>query len=129
MGNFIAEFVHFLLTKYMTAEERAAWALFRYRLISPLLDPAASRADQAADSQFIGEHPPTAPTGQPFVPSPRTLHRYQRHYRHSGFDALRPQPRTDWRALRALPAPLWEQARALKREVCRSAVPSKCWRA
>jgi hypothetical protein len=45
----------------MTQDERQAWALFRYRLISPLLDPAASPADKVAYWQFLTQHPPTAP--------------------------------------------------------------------
>ena len=35
----------------MTDDERAAWALFRWRLISPLLDPACTRADRR---DFLG---------------------------------------------------------------------------
>ena len=101
----------------MTEEEREAWALFRYRLISPLLDPAASRADKAAYVQFVTEHPPTAPTGQPLVPSIRTLERYQAAYRQGGFEALRPHPRADMGSLRAIPAALWDPAVAFKREV------------
>ncbi|MDA8193666.1 MAG: helix-turn-helix domain-containing protein [Thermaerobacter sp.] len=111
----------------MTEDERDAWALFRYRLISPLLDPAASRADKAAYYQFVCDHPPTAPTGQPVVPSVRTLQRYQHQYRHSGFDALRPQPRTDLGSLRAS-RPRSGSRRWRSSEKCRSAVPSKCWR-
>ena len=100
----------------MTDAEREAWALFRYRLISPLLDPALTPADRHAYTAFLGAHPPTPPTGVPFVPSPRSLRRYQAVYRQHGFDALRPQRRADWGIRRSIPDPLWDQAALLKRE-------------
>ena len=62
-------------------------------------------------------HPPTAPTGQAFLPSPRSLRRYVRQYQQGGFEALRPQPRADIGTLRAIPTELWDQIVALKREV------------
>ena len=101
----------------MTQDERQAWALFRYRLISPLLDPAASPADKVAYWQFLTQHPPTAPTGQPLLPSWRTGQRYQATYRRGGFEALCPRVRADRGSLRAIPALLWQQAMAFKREV------------
>ncbi len=101
----------------MTNEERDAWALFRYRLISPLLDLAGSPADRREYRAFLQAHPPTAPTGQAFLPSERSLRRYVRQYHQGGLEALRPQPRADIGTLRAIPPELWDQIVALKREV------------
>ena len=97
----------------MTNPEREAWALFRYRLISPLLDPALTPGDRLAYTQFIAAHPPTPPTGVPYLPSARSLRRYQAIYRQHGFDALRPQRRADWGIRRSIPDPLWDQAALL----------------
>ena len=101
----------------MTNDERDAWALFRYRCISPLLDPAGSPADRRAYRAFLQTHPPTAPTGQPFLPSDRSLRRYVQQYRQGGFEALRPRRRADVGTLRAIPPVLWEQIVVFKREV------------
>ncbi|MCY0900430.1 MAG: hypothetical protein OWU33_16155 [Firmicutes bacterium] len=101
----------------MTNAERDAWALFRYRLISPLLDPAVSAADRAAYWAFLRDHPPTTPDGQVWVPSSRSIQRYCAAYRAGGLDALRPQRRRDHGTRRAFSDPLWVQAVALKREV------------
>ena len=79
----------------ITDPEREAWALFRYRLISPLLDPALTLGDRHAYVQFLATQPPTPPTGLPYLPSPRSLRRYQAAFRRGGLDALRPQRRAD----------------------------------
>ena len=65
----------------MTNAEREAWALFRYRLISPLLDPALTPGDRRAYTQFLATQPPTPPTGMPYLPSARSLRRYQATFR------------------------------------------------
>ena len=110
----------------MTDAEREAWALFRYRLISPLLDPALTPADRHAYTAFFRAHPPTSPTGMPFVPSPRSLRRYPAIYRQHGFDALRPQRRADWGTRRSIPDPLWDQAALLKREAPQRSATQVC---
>jgi len=61
----------------MTDDEQEAWALFRYRLISPLLDPACSHADRAAYLAYLRAHPPQDPHGRRWMPALRTLERYQ----------------------------------------------------
>ena len=101
----------------MTVDDREAWALFRSRLISPLVDPACSHADRIAYLAYLQAHPPRDPHGQPWVPPVRTLERYQQAYRTGGFDALRPPRRADCGARRTIPAACWEQACRLKREV------------
>lgn len=47
----------------------------------------------------------------------RTLRRYQAQYQRHGFEGLRPHRRADWGTLRAIPATVWDQAQAFKREV------------
>ena len=101
----------------MTDEERDAWALFRYRLISPLLDAVGLPTARRDYLEFLHTHPPIAPTGQPWRLSVRTLRRYQAQYRRYGFAGLRPHRRADWGTLRAIPTTVWDQAQALKREV------------
>ena len=49
----------------MTDDERGTWALFRWRLISPLLDPACTRTDRREDLAFLQAHPPQDPRGTP----------------------------------------------------------------
>lgn len=101
----------------MTEEECEAWALYRYRVISPLLDPATTPQTRGAYLAQLRTTPITAPTGHLAPPSERTVRRWIQHYRAGGFAALRPQPRADMGTLRAFPAVLWEQAIAFKREV------------
>jgi putative transposase len=101
----------------MTEEECEAWALYRYRVISPCLDPATTPQTRAAYLGQLGEQPITAPTGHVAPPSERTLRRWLQIYRQGGFAALRPQPRADAGQLRAIPPALWAQAVAFKQEV------------
>lgn len=101
----------------MTEEECEAWALYRYRVVSPGLDPATAPPTRAAYLAQLREQPITAPTGPVAPPSERTLRRGLPIYRQGGFAALRPQPRADAGQLRAIPPALWEQAIAFKPEV------------
>jgi putative transposase len=101
----------------MTDDDREAWALFRYRLISPLVDPVCSRAERTASRAYLQAHPPRDPHGPPGVPSVRTLERDQQAYRTGGFDALRPPRRAECGARRTIPTACGEQACRLQREV------------
>ena len=101
----------------MTEEACEAWALYRYRVMSPGLDPATAPQTRAAYRAQWRAQPITAPTGEVAPPSDRTLRRWLQIYRQGGFAALRPQPRADVGHLRAIPPALWEQAVAFKREV------------
>ncbi len=103
--------------EFMTDEECEAWALYRYRVISPCLDSATAPQTREAYRHFLREHPITAPTGHLAPPSERTLSRWIAAYRTGGFAALRPQTRADAGRMRAIPPALWAQAVALKREV------------
>jgi putative transposase len=68
-------------------------ALFRYELISPLLDDDLSRAErgQVIAGLCAAEHP--GPAGRPVTVSAATLRRWTAAWRHGGFTALVPQPR------------------------------------
>lgn len=70
-----------------------ATALFRYELISPLLDEGLSRAERGAitDRLCAAEHP--GPDGAPVTVSPATLRRWIASYRGGGFAALVPAAR------------------------------------
>lgn len=57
----------------MTNAERAAGALFRYRLISLLRAPALTPGDRHAYPGVLAAHPPTLP---PDVPAARSRRRY-----------------------------------------------------
>ncbi len=100
----------------MTEDECEAWALYRYRVISPCLDPATTPQTRAAYLTDLREHPITAPTRHRAPPSERTLRRWIQAYRAGGFHALHPQPRADTGQMRAIP-PALDQAVAFKREV------------
>ncbi len=83
-----------------------------------------SRRCRVAYTQFVAAHPPTPPTGVPYVPSARSLRRYPAIYRQHGFDALRPQRRADGGTRRSIPDPLGDPAVLWKREAAeRSATP------
>jgi transposase InsO family protein len=104
---------------------RTQVALFRYTLILPLLrhnrerDGAKGQIREAiAAQQHVIPH-----SGRCTVSVP-TLRRWEKNYLASGFDALKPKPRSDRGASRALSAETLDRAEALKREL-----PSRSTRA
>jgi len=104
---------------------RTEIALFRYTLILPLLrhdrqrDGAKCQIREAiAAQQHVIPH-----SGRCTVSVP-TLRRWEKDYLAGGFDALKPKPRTDRGASRALSAETIARAEALKREL-----PSRSTRA
>jgi len=104
---------------------RTQVALFRYTLILPLLrhnrerDGAKRQIREAiAAQQHLIPH-----SGRCTVSVP-TLRRWEKAYRHGGFDALKPHSRSDCGASRTLSAETLDRAEALKREL-----PSRSTRA
>lgn len=97
---------------------RTEVALFRYTLILPLL-----RHDRARDGSkqslraAIAATSHTIPHSQRHTVSVPTLRRWERAYRTGGFDALKPHPRCDRGAARAISTPTLDRAEALKREL------------
>jgi transposase InsO family protein len=93
-----------------------AEALFRYRVIAPLLDepaqaPLRARVDQIAAQRHL--HPRD---GEVTI-SPRTLWTWLQRFRAGSIDALRPRHRRDRGTLRALDAATLGRAEALRREL------------
>jgi hypothetical protein len=93
-------------------------ALFRYTLILPLL-----RHDRACDGTKLSlrtaiaavRH--TIPHSQRHTVSVSTLRRWEKAYRDGGFEALKPPPRSDRGATRAVSTSTLDRAEALKREL------------
>ncbi len=97
---------------------RTEVALFRYSLVLPLL-----RHDRARDGTkrslraAIAAARHTIPHSQRHTVSVPTLRRWEKAYRTGGFDALKPHPRGDRGAARAISTPTLDRAEALKREL------------
>jgi putative transposase len=104
---------------------RTEVALFRYTLILPLL-----RHDRQRDGtkcqirEAIAAQQHVIPHSERCTISVPTLRRWEKDYLAGGFDALKPKPRSDRGASRALSAETLERAEALKREL-----PSRSTRA
>ncbi len=98
-------------------EAARAEALFRYRVIAPLLDdtddptPLRARIDKLAADRHL--HPQR---GEVAVTA-RTLWTWLARFRAGGIDALRPRLRKDKGVVRALTIATLERAEALRREI------------
>jgi putative transposase len=109
-----------LLTGGTTPDEtwRTDVALFRFTLILPLL-----RHDRACDGTklslrtAIAAARHTIPHSQRHTVSVSTLRRWEKAYRDGGFEALKPPPRSDRGATRAVSTSTLDRAEALKREL------------
>jgi transposase InsO family protein len=101
----------------MRLEDRATEeALFRYGVISPLLEPGLDRAEKSRRRREILDRLHASPGGHRRV-SGRTLRRWQKAYREGGFEALKPKPRCDRSRPRALSPEVLAKAVALKEEL------------
>lgn len=112
----------------MVADDvRTSIALFRYRVIAPLLDPSLEEAERRRIRQEIlaREHPCPGLGGARRV-SGRTLRRWLAAYRKGGFEALKPRPRSDAQNPRAIPPqiPCGSRSRCLS---ARSGRSSNSW--
>ncbi len=91
----------------MTDETRERIALFRYRLISPVLAEPARQQNEYFRAQAQNVHQvPGREAPRRFAVS--TLKRYLKLYRKGGFDALKPKARTDRGRPRRLKGEAWE---------------------
>ena len=91
-----------------------AIALFRYGLIAPLLfDPLAAGQLEGALRAIAAKTYPIPYSKRTHV-GIATLRRYLQSYNQGGFEALRPQARSDKRAPRAFPAEVVDKAIALR---------------
>lgn len=104
----------------MDEEQRLDVALFRYRLLAPLLDPDLSPAEVRDIRERITNATHNIPHSNRTRIAPRTLREWRRRYRESGFEGLKPKRRTDRERSRALRPEVLEAAVAHKR-----ALPSR----
>lgn len=97
-------------------ERNTEIALFRYGLIAPLLftPPESSRLEAALRELAAKTY--HIPYSKRRRVSVSTLRRYLALYQQSGFEALRPQPRSDKGAVKAFPPEVLEAAIALREE-------------
>jgi transposase InsO family protein len=91
-------------------------ALFRYGLIAPLLFSPVPSGQMEKALRQIASQSYTIPYSTRTRIGITTLRRYLKQYRQGGFEALRPQERTDRGKPRALPVEALEKAIALRQE-------------
>jgi putative transposase len=96
-------------------ERRTEIALFRYTLILPIVREPSPRAKQQMRRNLAAVLYDMPHTNRRQV-SVTTLRRWEDRYRAGGFDALKPQPRSDRGQPRAVLAETLDRAEALKRE-------------
>lgn len=101
--------------KLSPEDRRTDIALFRYTLILPILREPSARARQQM-RQNLAAVIYELPHSQRRRLSVSTLCRWERAYRAGGFEALKPQPRSDRDQPRAVSAETLDRAEALKRE-------------
>ena len=96
-------------------ERRTDIALFRYTLILPILrEPSARARHQMRKNLAAVVY--DIPHSKRRTVSLTTLYRWERLYRAGGFEALKPQPRSDRNQPRAVSTATLDRAEALKRE-------------
>lgn len=100
----------------MSAIDPTAVARFRYTVIAPLVTRTLAYGEHNALLREIVAQPWTDPTGRARLLHARTVERWVAAYRTGGFDALRPSPRRDRGAVRALPPAVVAQALQLRQE-------------
>lgn len=98
-----------------TEERRTEIALFRYTLILPLLREPSARARQQMRRNLAAVLYDIPHSNRRQV-SVTTLRRWEARYRAGGFEALKPQPRSDRGQARAVSPETLDRAEALKRE-------------
>lgn len=92
-------------------ERRAQIALERYTLILPIL-----RAGSAKERHHLRKQLVTSQSGERGGLSLTTLYRWEKAWAQGGFEALKPQPRQEKTAARAVSTETLDRAEALKRE-------------
>lgn len=97
-------------------EEARAEALFRFRVLAPLLDADAEKSLRQRIAERVSQKHPH-PSGEERALTARTLWRWLKLYRRGGFEALHPRHRKDKGAVKALGPEVLERAETLRREV------------
>lgn len=104
------------MSETLTPEERRTEiALFRYTLILPLLREPSARLRQQMRRTMAATLYDLPHSDRQRV-SVTTLRRWEERYRQGGFEALKPQPRSDRGQPRAVSPETLDRAEALKRE-------------
>jgi putative transposase len=99
----------------LSEEARTEIALFRYTLIIPILRESSPRArHQLRKNLATVSH--QIPHSTRCTISLTSLFRWQRHYQHGGFEALKPRRRADKGRPRAVSTTTLDRVEALKRE-------------
>jgi len=98
-------------------ERRTQIALFRYTLIAPLLDHPLERGEIVAHLRMVASQPHRIPYSKRTTLDDETLWRYLAAYRRGGFEALKPQPRSDAGKSRRIPEDVLQKAIALRQEL------------
>jgi len=97
---------------------RTQVALFRYTLILPLLRHHRRRDGSKRQLRAaIAAQPHAIPHSNRRTVAASTLRRWEKAYRDGGFEALKPRPRRDRGASRAISPHTLDRAEALKREL------------
>lgn len=97
---------------------RTEVALFRYTLILPLVRFECERDGSKRQlREAIATRAQAIPHSPRSAVSVGTLRRWEHAYQQGGFEALKPQPRSDRNTSRAISPETLERAEALKREV------------
>lgn len=96
---------------------RTEVALFRYTLILPLIqhNPARDGSKKTVRARIAATHH-DIPHSKRHEVSVSTLRRWEKVFREGGFEALKPEPRSDRGSCRALSTETLDRAETLKRE-------------
>jgi putative transposase len=98
-------------------EKRTQIALFRYGLIAPLLHHPLERGEINAHIKACAAQPHQIPYSKRTTVNAETIWRYYARYRKGGFEALKPQVRSDADKPRRIPEYVIQKAIALREEV------------
>jgi transposase InsO family protein len=99
-------------------EKRTQIALFRYSLIAPLLvDRPLERGEISSHLAAVADQSLRIPFSKRHTLHPDTIWHYLAAYRRGGFEALKPQPRSDAGKSRALPEEVIQKAIALREQL------------
>ncbi|MDO8691246.1 MAG: DDE-type integrase/transposase/recombinase [Dehalococcoidia bacterium] len=104
-------------------QKRTEIALFRYRLIAPLIDQPLARGELAAHLRAIAKQHHQIPYSQRTTINADTVWSYFARFRRQGFEGLKPQPREDAGKSRRIPEAVIQKAIALREEAPTRSTP------
>jgi hypothetical protein len=104
-------------------ERREAWALFRYNVIAPLLEPGLDGAEKAAKRKEILAAVQITPDGKRWTVSERTLRQWLARHRTSHLKGLENQRHENLGAMKVLDEQVLEQAKGLRERMRTRSIP------